>query len=564
MLDRSESARLQFLVLYRQFLVRVIDLEALSAQADVIKLLGKFAAVLILYSIIMGGIVLLTDVNQMPAAARAAICWTAEHRLIAATMLIVGLFAVLSWDSTFPDRRDVMVLAPLPIRARTLFSAKVAASGTVLGLSILALNLVSGIAWPFVFAHGGIFGIARSFAAYWFTILASGTFLFCSMISVQGLTAYLLPRRYFLRLSAFLQIAAFCLFLGVFFLEPGLVNQEAVANPEKQRLFTWLPTYWFLALFNELNNSINPTFTLLARRAWIGLAVAVPGAISALLLSYFRTMRKIVEEPDILPGSHGTRWLPHLGSALQTAILLFSFRSLTRSRQHRIVLAFYLGVGFAIALSCLSIPVARQDLASAAFHPASLRFLISTIVMMSFAIVGTRVAFSLPISLPANWILRITEVHPTRDYIAATRRTLYALSVAPILIGSAMFSLPFQPWRQVAGHLVVLGLLGALFTELSLLGFNKLPFSCSFLPGKANVQFVFWIYLLLLIPLTEKSARFEQSALEDPLKYVAILSILGIVVVALWVRNRHQAESAVLKFEELPPAEIIPLGLYRD
>ena len=564
MLDRSESARLQFLVLYRQFLVRVIDLEALSAQADVSKLLGQFAAVLILYSIIMGGIALLADVNQMPAAERAATCWTVEHRLIATTMLIVGLFAVLSWDSTFPDRRDVMVLAPLPVRARTLFSAKVAASGTGLGLSILALNIVSGIAWPFVLAHGGIFEIARSLAAYWFTILASGIFLFCSMISVQALTAYLLPRRYFLRLSAFLQIAAFCLFLAIFFLEPGLVNQEAVANPENQRLFAWLPTYWFLALFNELNNSVNPTFILLARRAWVGLALAVPGATSALLLSYFRTMRQIVEEPDILPGSHGGRRLPHIGSALQTAILLFSFRSLTRSRQHRIVLAFYLGVGFAIALSCLSIPAARQDLASAALHPASLRFLLSTIVMMSFAVVGIRVAFSLPISLPANWILRITEVHPAGDYIAATRRALYALAVAPILIGSAIFSLPFQPWRQVVGHLIVLGLLGVFFTELSLLEFNKIPFSCSFLPGKANVHFVFWIYLLLLIPLTEKSARFEQGALEDPLKYAAIVSILSTAVLGVWIRNRYQAKSTVLKFEELPPEEIQLLGLYRD
>ena len=564
MLDRSESARLQFLVLYRQFLVRVIDLEALSAQADVIKLLGQFAAVLVLFSIIWGGTALLVDVNRMPAAARVATCWTMEHRLIATTMLIVGLFAVLSWDSTFPDRRDVMVLAPLPVRARTLFSAKVAASGTVLGLSILALNIVSGITWPFILAHNGFFGIVRSFAAYWFTIFASGTFLFCSMISVQGLTAHLLPRRYFLRLSAFLQIAAFCLFLGVYFLEPGIVTQASVDNPEKQRLFAWLPSYWFLALFSQLNNSMNLAFTLLARRAWIGLALAVPGATSALLLSYFRTMRKIVEEPDILPGSHGVRWLPHLSSALQTAILLFSFRSLTRSRQHRVVLAFYLGVGFAVALSCLNIPIARQDLASAEFHPASLRFLISTIVMMSFAVVGIRVAFSLPISLPANWILRITEVHPAQDYIAATRRSLLVLAVVPILVGSAIFSVPFQPWRQVAGHLIVLSLLGILFTDLSLLGFNKIPFSCSFLPGKANVQFAFWIYLLLLIPLTEKGARFEQRALEDPFKYALTLSIMGIAALALWVRNRHQAESAVLRFEELPPAEILPLGLYQD
>ena len=49
--------------------------------------------------------------------------WTVEHFLIATTMLVVGLFAVLSWNSTFPDRRDVLILSPLPVPARTLFLA---------------------------------------------------------------------------------------------------------------------------------------------------------------------------------------------------------------------------------------------------------------------------------------------------------------------------------------------------------------------------------------------------------------------------------------------------------
>jgi hypothetical protein len=75
--------------------------------------------------------------------------WGAEHFLIATTMLVVGLFAVLSWDSTFPDRRDVLVLAPLPVRARTLFLAKVAAAGTALGLTVLCLHSAAGLVGPF-------------------------------------------------------------------------------------------------------------------------------------------------------------------------------------------------------------------------------------------------------------------------------------------------------------------------------------------------------------------------------------------------------------------------------
>ncbi len=76
----------------------------------------------------------------------------AQHFLIATTMLVVGLFAVLSWDATFPDRRDVLVLAPLPVRARTMFLAKVAAVGTSLGLTIVLLHCAMGLILPLLFA----------------------------------------------------------------------------------------------------------------------------------------------------------------------------------------------------------------------------------------------------------------------------------------------------------------------------------------------------------------------------------------------------------------------------
>ena len=75
-----------------------------------------------------------------------------QHFLIATTMLVVGLFAVLSWDATFPDQRDVLVLAPLPVRARTMFLAKVAAVAASLGLTIVLLHSALGLILPLVFA----------------------------------------------------------------------------------------------------------------------------------------------------------------------------------------------------------------------------------------------------------------------------------------------------------------------------------------------------------------------------------------------------------------------------
>src|SRR5271165_4820803 len=147
----------QWRLLYRQFLFRVIDLEVLSAhaQGDANKLLGQFATVLIMISVgVAFGASLLANPNgaREPNAIVLAFIMIAQHFVIATTMLVVGLFAVLSWDSTFPDRRDVLVLAPLPVRARTMFLAKVAAVGSALGLTVVLLHSAMGLILPLVFA----------------------------------------------------------------------------------------------------------------------------------------------------------------------------------------------------------------------------------------------------------------------------------------------------------------------------------------------------------------------------------------------------------------------------
>lgn len=141
-------AKTQFRVLYREFLFRAVDLELLSAHAlgDSNKLLGQFASLLIFLSILLS--IPAMGFGGGAPLSQVFLPFAAEHFLIATTMLIVGLFAVLSWDSTFPDRRDVLVLAPLPLRPRTLFLAKIADVATALGITVATLHSLAGLAWP--------------------------------------------------------------------------------------------------------------------------------------------------------------------------------------------------------------------------------------------------------------------------------------------------------------------------------------------------------------------------------------------------------------------------------
>ena len=94
--------KLQLHVLYRQFLFRVFDLEVLSAhaQGDANKLLGQFAALLVFVSVSISlGAMLFTGPSSDatdPRDSGLLIAMVAQHFLIATTMLVVGLFAVIS------------------------------------------------------------------------------------------------------------------------------------------------------------------------------------------------------------------------------------------------------------------------------------------------------------------------------------------------------------------------------------------------------------------------------------------------------------------------------------
>ncbi|HEV2305771.1 MAG TPA: hypothetical protein VGR93_09650 [Candidatus Acidoferrales bacterium] len=570
-MNSAANAKLQFRVLYRQFLFRVVDLEILSADAlgDANKLLGQFAALLILVSIIWSfGAFGIIGANNMPPETRASLTLFMTHFLVATTMLVVGIFAVLSWDSIFPDRRDVLVLAPLPVRPRTMFLAKVAATGTALSLVVVLLNCATGLAWPFALAVPvtAPLGFLRSLAAYWFTMFAAGIFIYCAVLALQGLAAQFLPRHLFLRASGFLQMAAFCLFVCAYFLEPPVDGLKMLTAPQNRHLLACLPSYWFFGLFHQLNGSMHPVLAPLARRAWIGLTIAGLAAAAAYALSYMRTMRQIVEAPDIAPGSRGLRWLPRFGDSLQTAIVQFCIRTLARSRQHRLILAFYLGIGLAFTISLLqflaSAPQPPGSVAINAWHQANVPLLTATIMMTVLAVLGARVVFALPLELRANWIFRAVGMHDAGKILIASRRALLLISIVPVWLVSAAACFWLWPWRQAAAHLAVLALIGIILADLCLWGFRKIPFTCSYLPGKSQVHIVI-IAVVVLLMLVAQSVIFEQQALQRPAIMAVVLVLLGTVAIGIrWhIHALAKSDEEELRFEEIDPAALVELGL---
>jgi hypothetical protein len=383
---------------------------------------------------------------------------------------------------------------------------------------------------------------------------------------MQGLASQL-PRGMFLRVSSLLQLIAFCILVAAYFLEPSLTSPASLSAAANRRLLFWLPSYWFLAMLQQLNGTLDGAaereLSDLASRAWILLALASITVALLFLFSYLRTMRKVVEQPDIVAGAHRFIWLPAFGNPLSTAITHFSIRTLLRSRQHRVLLSFYTGIGFVIVILFMKTPDAQRiSAASSGRSSLGLPLLASSFVMMTAWTLGTRVVFNIPLELRANWTFRLTRVQPIAGYFVAIRRTLYILALAPIWCALVLVFLSAWPFLPTLKHAVILSLLGVTAIELWLHDLQKIPFTCSYLPGKSNLHVTFVLCLMLGLNVVYWGASFELRALSDPHQCAWTVAVLVLIAAIAWQRRAQAHKQRVeLQFEAEMPPVITSLGL---
>jgi hypothetical protein len=163
---------------------------------------------------------------------------------------------------------------------------------------------------------------------------------------------------------------------------------------------------------------------------------------------------------------------------------------LLRSRQHGVILSFYLGIAFAILVVLLKAPPPpTPPLTGNRWHGVPL--LGSSFIFLCLWIMGSRVVFALPLELRANWVFRVMPLRGAAQCLAASRRSLLVLAAAPVWTGSAVLFLSVWAWLPATGHLLVLALLGTILGHVCLYSFRKIPFTCSYLPGKSKIHMTF-------------------------------------------------------------------------
>jgi hypothetical protein len=107
-----------------------------------------------------------------------------------------------------------------------------------------------------------------------------------------------------------------------------------------------------------------------------------------------------------------------------------------------------------------------------------------------------------------------------------------------------------------------MALLGALVVELCLVSFRKISFACSYLPGKANLHFVFWAALFASMSWLPSAAGYEGRMLGSVRGLAQMTIAFAAAALAMhWLADVRARRSEELIFEEDELPEIVSLKL---
>jgi hypothetical protein len=489
--------------------------------------------------------------------------------LITYSMIAMGFLGLVTWDGVFPDRRDARILGPLPIATRTLVLARLGAVLFMFGLflcgSQLPMAVIFGVIGAGFDSPGGLVrGVLGQVVA---TCLAAA-FTFFSLVAMQCALLNVLGRSAVQRVSVLLQIlfAASLVQMLLFLPQIGGHMGDGTLAPDwmSSPVARLLPSVWFLAVYEALTGFGGRAVYSLAFPAVAATSVVVAAAIVLYAASYERLTRRALETP---PGARARRAPPGRGIAgrapawLQRAsaaraVCAFTLRTLARSRQHRMLLSLYVAVALSFVLSAIVPLVLRGDPADLARPGVAVTS--APLVVMFFVLVGLRALFAIPIEPKANWTFRLCEPANRRAVVAGVRRAMLFACVVPVtLAASASVAVPWGATLGLA-HGAFCALMGLLLTELLLMRMCKVPFTCTYFPGRARMRTLWPFYIIGFVTYSYTAGALEADVLLSSARAytLACLSIACAITLLAAARALQLTRAAGLRFEEPDPDAI--------
>ena len=381
--------------------------------------------------------------------------------------------------------------------------------------------------------------------------------MFFSVLALAGLLMTLLPYRRFRQISPIAQFAAVITLVMLLFLTPEVGSLIESGGGSGRAFVNWLPTVWFLGLYQALSSApASANFDALTIRAIFGLSTAAGAALCFWIASYQRFFLRI---PEVAEGpANGEGKLAQFKEdclnalaprqAYERACFRFAAKTLARSQRHALVLAGFTALGTAIAIQDLT---SRWDVLGGAARVPTVTLLAAPAAIIFFLLTGLVFVFGVPSELRANWLFQ-TISERKRDVAQRVARRLMLIFLAPLV---ALVTVIYPAaWGVKLGveHAAFVLLTSWILIEVLLMGFRKIPFTCSYSSAKHNVGLVVAVYFLAFLFFSPGLASLEHLALSSrSLAPFLILAIFAAVAIAIrWYARESEIRKGPLLFAD--------------
>ena len=485
------------------------------------------------------------------------------------SMITTGLLTVFIWDTLVFDKRDAMVLGPLPLGGRTIVGAKLAALATFLVGTALAVNVTSGV--PFAFVTGATEGhLLRHLAGHLVGTIGGAVLVFSTLVIVRGLLVLLVSPHFAETAGSYLQ---FIFLSGVlcFMMVPTAMGEMTP------------PISWFAALFELIRGSRQPDISGLAQYALIALPVSVAGAIAVTFGGYWKQMRSaLAPSARVAASARIRRRLAALITGrdrVARATSDFVLTTLARSGVQQAPIAIAAALGVAI----ISVALATREGGLSELRTPRTVVLWIPMVLGYWIVVGLRASFVLPTELKAAWAFRAHARLPPFDsaqgapsasrgasasYWSGVRAAMLAFAIGPALFVDALVVLPLVGWRVAAIHALIVSLAIAITAQSASLLVEGVPFTRAYPPGHAKLKTRWQLYLLGMWAIAYLPVRMELRVLNDPWGLVVLmakgLAVVGVLEIAGRYRARRWTMPPESEFDDADPESLTFLNLGPD
>jgi hypothetical protein len=545
-----DSEHGQFHVLRRHFFREFLDNDLLSPDGDQHGGLVMAAAALIIPGVLLPGIELFKySYPFWTAVERDVRSWSDKCLFVTLSMIALAGLAVVNWDALRPNRRDQMVLGPLPVRAATILQAKLAAFGLLLTVFAAAVTGATPVTFTFVrFAPApiGFSEALRWMGAHTVASLGAAAFGFTAVLALQGLLLLAVGPKRFTRVGAWFQFGLVFALAVAFLLLPLVMGSAEPMKTSGSPLMFWIPPMWFLGLYQWLGGAGDPAWSALARLAVVGVAASTVVAISTQVVGYRVHVTRLLESQTSARRAAGP--LKAAGSALadllsfrrpvERAVFAFTVQTLTRSPRHRLVIAASLAAGCSLG----AIGLFASTLERGQWEQPNLEMMLSVQLLLGFcATFGVRIAAAMPSDLRANWVFRLLDPGNPGPWMRGFRRAVLWCGLVPLVLLQLPLNAWWMGWRVASAHAVVGVLLAATIMEIMFTGYRKVPFACSYVAGGGPPKARWAFYWLGFTLYSYSLAAVEARALGSVTGYcwflgVGIAALLGLI---LYRNHRH-------------------------